>query len=291
MQIAVASGKGGTGKTTITVNLATYLIEQGENVQLVDCDVEEPNSHFFLDTIFEAEEKQYVQVPEINMDRCLGQSCRKCIGECRFKALIWMVDQVMVFPELCHSCGLCKLVCPADAVGESHREIGAMRRVKKGNLHIYGGLLRIGEAMAPPLIARVKEAARAEPKGTTILDCPPGTTCPVIESLEGADYVILVTEPTPFGLYDLQLAVKLMQKLHYPFGVVVNRQGMGGEQELDKYLRENNIQVLGRLPHTKEAAEAYSRGELLVDAFPEFRGIYADIWEQVKNKVPAEVPA
>ncbi|MFP4657100.1 MAG: ATP-binding protein [Desulfonatronovibrionaceae bacterium] len=291
MQIAVASGKGGTGKTTITVNLATYLIEQGENVQLVDCDVEEPNSHFFLDLKYDPEEKQYVQVPEIDMDKCLGQSCQKCIRECRFKALIWMVDQVMVFPELCHSCGLCKLVCPADAVGDSHREIGAMRRVKKDNLHIYGGLLRIGEAMAPPLIARVKEAARAEPKGTTILDCPPGTTCPVIESLEGADYVILVTEPTPFGLYDLQLAVQLMQKLHYPFGVVVNRQGMGGEEELDKYLRENDIEVLGRLPHTKEAAEAYSRGELLVDVFPEFREIYADIWQRIENKVSAEVSA
>ncbi len=289
MRVAVASGKGGTGKTTVTVNLARYLALENKKIQLVDCDVEEPNAHFFLDVSYDQEKKQYVPVPDINMDKCLGESCQKCIRECRFKALIWMVDQVMVFPELCHSCGLCSLVCPADAVEDSTREIGTMRHSEKDWLHIYGGLLRIGEAMAPPLINKVKKAALAEQEDLTILDCPPGTTCPVIESLEGADYVILVTEPTPFGLYDLQLAVQLMRKLHYPFGVVVNRQGMGGEEKLDQYLSEENIQVLARLPHTKQAAQAYSRGELLVDAFPEFREIYAELWQLVKNSVSAEV--
>ncbi|MGM0609970.1 MAG: P-loop NTPase [Thermodesulfobacteriota bacterium] len=289
MRIAVASGKGGTGKTTITVNLARYLTMQGNEVGLVDCDVEEPNSHFFLDVKFDGEEKQFVDVPSINMDKCLGESCQECIRQCRFKALIWMVDQVMVFPELCHSCGLCKLVCPADAVEDSTREIGTMRKVKKDKLHIFGGLLKIGEAMAPPLINRVKNAAESEAVDTTILDCPPGTTCPVIESLQGADYVILVTEPTPFGLHDLKLAVQLMKKLKYPFGVVINRLGMGGEDKLDEYLKRENIEVLAKLPHTKAAAEAYSRGELLIEAFPEFKEIYAGLWERIQDKVRVEV--
>lgn len=289
MRIAVASGKGGTGKTTITVNLARYLTMQGNEVGLVDCDVEEPNSHFFLDVKFDGEEKQFVDVPSVNMDKCLGESCQECIRQCRFKSLIWMVDQVMVFPELCHSCGLCKLVCPADAVEDSTREIGTMRKVKKDKLHIFGGLLKIGEAMAPPLINRVKNAAESEAVDTTILDCPPGTTCPVIESLQGADYVILVTEPTPFGLHDLKLAVQLMKKLKYPFGVVVNRLGMGGEDKLDEYLKRENIEVLAKLPHTKAAAEAYSRGELLIEAFPEFKEIYAGLWERIQDKVRVEV--
>jgi len=289
MRIAVASGKGGTGKTTITVNLARYLTMQGNEVGLVDCDVEEPNSHFFLDVNFSEDEKQFVAVPSINMNKCLGESCQECIRQCRFKALIWMVDQVKVFPELCHSCGLCKLVCPADAIEDTTREIGAMRQVKKDKLHIFGGLLKIGEAMAPPLINRVKEAAETDAVDTTILDCPPGTTCPVIESLQGADYVILVTEPTPFGLHDLKLAVQLMKKLKYPFGVVVNRLGMGGEDKLDEYLELENIEVLAKLPHTKAAAEAYSRGELLIEAFPEFEEIYAGLWERIKDKVRVEV--
>ncbi|MBT8762379.1 ATP-binding protein [Desulfohalobiaceae bacterium Ax17] len=280
MRVAVASGKGGTGKTTVAVNLARYLIGEGKEVSFIDCDVEEPNAHFFLIQEFDEEFKEYVTVPEIDTQKCLGESCKKCVQECRFKSLIWMVSEVLVFPELCHSCELCKLVCPAQAVLDGQREIGTVRHARKDKLKFYSGLLRIGEAMAPPLIRKVKEYAN--PGDVQILDCPPGTSCPVIESLERADFVVLVTEPTPFGLNDLKLAVELTRKLNYPFGVVINRDGMGDDAVL-RYLDAENIPVLARFPHVQEAAQAYSQGKLLVDAFPEFKGLYQGLWMEINK--------
>ena len=278
MKIAIASGKGGTGKTTVSVNLAALLRDMGREVTLVDCDVEEPNSHFFLSTAWENEKTEYVPVPKIDDARCLGESCQKCSQACKFKAMIWMVNSIMVFPELCHSCGLCNLVCPADAISDTVREVGTLRYGRGKGIDFYGGLLRIGEAMAPPLISKVKEDASCT--DIQLLDCPPGTSCPVIESLQGADFVILVTEPTPFGLNDLRLAVGLMRKLHYPFGVVINRAGMGDDC-VETYLKEESIPLIASIPHTKEAATAYSKGKLLVEEFPEFRDQYQKMWGRV----------
>jgi MinD superfamily P-loop ATPase len=278
MRIAIASGKGGTGKTTISVNLAALLQDMGRQVTLVDCDVEEPNSHFFLSTAWQEETTEYVPVPKIDDTKCLGESCQKCAKACKFKAMIWMVNSIMVFPELCHSCGLCNLVCPADAISDTVREVGTLRHGQGRGIDFYGGLLRIGEAMAPPLIGRVKEAASAN--DIQLLDCPPGTSCPVIESLQGADFVILVTEPTPFGLNDLRLAVGLMRKLKYPFAVVINRAGMGDDC-VEKYLEKESIPLIASIPHTQEAATAYSKGELLIDAFPSFRESYQALWDRV----------
>lgn len=280
MRIAVASGKGGTGKTTVAVNLAAYLNSQKNEVSLLDCDVEEPNAHCFLHTDWDSEEIRTVEVPAIDEQKCRGESCLLCVQECRFKALIWMVNSVLVFPELCHSCGLCSYVCPAGAILESKREIGILRKGISGEIPVYGGLLRVGEAMAPPLIKEVKKAAAQSQ--IQILDAPPGTSCPVIESIQDADYVLLVTEPTPFGLYDLNLAVGLLRKMQLPFGVVINRDGMGDTQ-VDSYLEKEKIRVLARLPHSLEAAASYSRGQLLIDSLPAFAAEYAQLWEQVQN--------
>ncbi len=287
MRIVVASGKGGTGKTTVAVNLAWTIKSLGHRVSFVDCDVEEPNAHYFLQTEWTSEQPQTVPVPQIDSQACLGESCQKCAQECRFKALIWMVDSILVFPELCHSCGLCEYICPAGAISETTRTIGTLRQGASEDLNVYGGLLRIGEAMAPPLIKRVKQAASTGE--IQIIDAPPGTSCPVIETMDGADFVLLVAEPTAFGLYDLTITVRLMRKLGLPFGVVINREGMG-DGRVKEYLDRENVEILATLPHTREAATAYSQGRLLVEAFPEFKDSFSALWQtvQIRASSPAE---
>ncbi|NDV21927.1 P-loop NTPase [Desulfovibrio sp. JC022] len=281
MKIAIASGKGGTGKTTVAVNFAAYLESLGKSVSFTDCDVEEPNAHFFLNPVLGEEKEEFLTVPDIDEEKCIGESCRKCIELCRFKSLIWMVDSVLCFSELCHGCGLCELACPVDAIGKGKREIGTTSTGKAGSINFSRGLMRIGEAMAPPLINAVKKLSpRAE---VNILDCPPGTSCPVVESVEGTDFVVLVTEPTPFGLHDLNLAVQLMQTLNKPCGVVINRSGMGDDR-VEKYLTENNVPLLGSLPHSREAASKYSEGHLLYENIPGFKDEFAKIWSSIQEQ-------
>ncbi|WP_291327941.1 ATP-binding protein [Desulfovibrio sp. UCD-KL4C] len=279
MRIAIASGKGGTGKTTVAVNFAAYLDSIGTKVSFADCDVEEPNAHFFLKPELGQEKEEFIPVPIVDEDKCIGESCRKCIQLCRFKSLIWMVDSVMVFAELCHGCGLCDLACPADAIGEGQRTIGTTSSGKSGNIDFTSGLLRIGEAMSPPLIKAVKKISPAAE--INIYDCPPGTSCPVVTSLEDADFVVLVTEPTPFGLHDLDLAVQLLNTLKQPYGVIINRSGMGDER-VEKYLAEKEIPLLGTLPHSREAASIYSSGGLLYDSIPGFKDQFAKIWSSIQ---------
>lgn len=280
-KLAVASGKGGTGKTTIAVNLARHLEVIGKRVTVVDCDVEEPNSHFFLKPEMLCSWSENVQVPEITHETCLGESCRKCIELCRFKCLIWMADEVMVFPELCHSCGLCSLACPTKSVSETTRSIGKTDMGKAEGVNFYRGLLNIGEAMAPPLIRAVKK--RAKPTEISIYDCPPGTSCPAVEAMGGASYVLLVAEPTPFGLHDLKLAVALLRTLDMKFGVVINRDGMG-DTETSKWLEAEDIAVLGRVPYDRKAAEAYSGGGLLIDKIEGYSGVMAEIWNNIQKE-------
>ncbi|SKA77562.1 MinD superfamily P-loop ATPase, contains an inserted ferredoxin domain [Paucidesulfovibrio gracilis DSM 16080] len=286
MNIAIASGKGGTGKTTVAVNLAKHLSKKGVPVSFVDCDVEEPNAHFFLSTELSEKKTEFVPVPVIDEEVCLGETCKKCVELCRFKALICMAGHMMAFPELCHSCGLCELACPVNAISEGTREIGVSSIGRSEGITYYQGLLRIGEAMAPPLIKAIKQ--RAGETGLTLLDCPPGASCPVVCSLQGVDYAVLVAEPTPFGLHDLDIAVQLLRELDVPFGVVLNRAGMGDDR-VERYLEKQDIPLLASLPHERDAAKAYSQGQLLIDAVPGFAEHFDTIVAAIERRTGKEL--
>ena len=287
MKLAIASGKGGTGKTTVAVNLAALLAGQGLSPALADCDVEEPNAHLFLNPQWSAEEDSFLPVPDIDTTACLGESCRLCIDLCRFKSLLWMAGEVLVFPELCHGCGLCSLACPAQAVAEGKRLLGQVRQGSRGPLRFYGGVLRVGEAMATPLIKAVKAAAAGEP--FQIWDCPPGTACSAIAAMDGADLVLLVAEPTAFGLHDLTLAVRLARVLGLPLAAVVNRAGMGDDR-VERFLKAEGVPILARLPYSLEAARLCAEGRLLVEASTELRQAYGDLWNAVRARAGEVTP-
>ncbi|RKY32639.1 MAG: (4Fe-4S)-binding protein [Candidatus Omnitrophota bacterium] len=284
MIISVASGKGGTGKTTIAVSLALSL----ENVQFIDCDVEEPNAHIFLKPAIKERKKAHVLVPEIDLAKCTF--CGKCAQICVYNALAVLPPadnnkkgNILVFEQLCHSCGACTALCPENAIKEVNREIGAIEYGSSIQMDFIHGKLNIGEAMSPPLIRQVKQ--QINPEKTVIIDAPPGTSCPVIASIQESDYSILVTEPTPFGLNDLVLAVEVLRKLKIPFGVVINRADLGNDKT-EKYCQKEKIPILMKVPFKKEIAQVYSKGEALVQAFPEYRKEFRGIFETIKNAKP-----
>ncbi len=283
MVITVASGKGGTGKTTFSVNLAYALASRGDAVRLLDCDVEEPNDHLFVNPEFTEEQSVTVPKPVWNESRCTG--CGKCAQACNYNALAVVKGRVMVFNELCHSCGVCSYVCPEGAFTEKDAVIGKVQAAP-GNEPFYfaHGLLDIGEALAPNVVRGVK--AHIDPAGVNIIDASPGTACPVVEAVEGADVVLLVTEPTPFGLNDLKLAVGLALKLGAPTGIVVNRSD-GEDKIIVDYAAEVGLPIAGRIPFKREYAEAYSDGRMLVEEFPELRENLLDIYD---NLAVAQAP-
>lgn len=284
MKLAIASGKGGTGKTTVAVNLAALLTSHGFEPTLVDCDVEEPNAHLFLQPEWQKEHDAFLPIPNINMDACLGESCRRCVELCQFKALIWIAGEVLVFPELCHGCGLCSIACPAQAIKEDRRLLGQVRTGSK-KPRLVGGVLRVGEAMATPLIKAVKEEAASEE--LQIWDCPPGTACPAISAMDGAELALLVAEPTVFGLHDLSLAVRLCRVLELPLAAVINRAGMGDDR-VEHFLQAEGVPILARLPYSPEAATACAEGRLLVHASDELCNAYEELWSAIQARV-AEV--
>jgi len=278
MIISIASGKGGTGKTTVATNLAASL--GGSHVQLLDCDVEEPNAHLFIRPRIEERRTITTPVPEVDLEKC--SLCGKCQEICQFKAIVVIGETVLAFHELCHSCGGCAEVCPEKAITETGRELGVIERGSKNGLEFVHGRLRIGEAMAPPLIREVRKYTR--PEALTLIDAPPGTSCPVIASMKGADFVLLVTEPTPFGLHDLKLAVGAVRILGIACGLVINRSDVGNE-EVKIYAEKENIPILLEIPFDRRIAQAYSTGELLVDAMPEWKKRFQDLYRGIQEIV------
>ncbi len=277
MIISVASGKGGTGKTTISTNLAAALHEK---VTFLDCDVEEPNAHLFLRPEIEKNDKVYTLIPEIDEDRC--DQCRKCVDICRFGAITVVGKSFLLFPELCHSCGGCIVVCPQKCLSEGKRELGYIESGKSGTISFHHGVLRIGEAMSPPLIKQLrKECSTADP---VIIDAPPGTSCPVIAAMHGVDYIVLVTEPTPFGLHDLQLAHETVKELGIPCGLVINRADLG-DSKVQEYAKDNNLPILLEIPYSKQIAELYSRGIMMVDELPEWREVFRNLYVDIERQV------
>ncbi len=269
LQIAIASGKGGTGKTTVATCLASAASRTGHSVAYLDCDVEEPNGHIFLTPSLQPPAPAGVLVPTIDDDKC--SHCGKCAKLCQYSAIVPLADTTLVFAELCHGCGGCALVCPTGAIAETLHKTGTVEGGRAGDIAFVHGTLDVGQVMSPPVIKAVKShSIDAE---LTFIDAPPGTSCPVIESIRGCTYVLLVTEPTPFGLNDLKLAVEMVQMLGLPLGVVINRAGVGDDRT-DSYCRAEQIDVLGHIPDDRRIAEAYSRGELISVAVPEYGRLF-----------------
>ncbi len=283
MIIAIASGKGGTGKTTLATNLAVSLARKNQTVRLLDCDVEEPNCHLFLRPEIEAAETVGLPVPRVDEQKCTG--CGQCARICQFSAIVCVKKKVLVFPELCHGCGGCVRVCPEGAIVEKDREIGVVETGRAGGVEFVHGRLRVGEAMSPPLIRAVK--AKIDGRGTSIIDAPPGTSCPVIEAVRDSHVCMLVTEPTPFGLNDLELAVGMVRKLGLPHGVIINRADVG-DRRVVEYCRREGIKILMEIADDRRIARGYSRGELIVDVVPEYEQRFGWLIDQIKALATAE---
>jgi len=281
MILSVASGKGGTGKTLIATSLALSLEGQGP-VQLLDCDVEEPNAHILLRPTISSSHPVLIPVPKVDEGRCTY--CRLCSEACVFKAIAVAGKAILLFPELCHGCGLCSYVCAQKAISEEGREVGVVEEGLAGEIRFVHGRLAIGEAMPVPVTRAVK--ARADPAATVIIDAPPGNSCPVVEAIKGSDFCLLVTEPTPFGLHDLALAVELSRRLGIPCGVVINRDG-SGDGQIEEYCVAQDIPVLLRIPLDRRIAELYCRGTTLVAGMPNWGPTFLDLWENIRDLATA----
>jgi len=276
MILSIASGKGGTGKTTVAVNMALSL----KDIQLLDCDVEEPNVHLLLHPKINEEKSVYVSTPQVNEELC--DRCGKCSEFCEFNALFVAPEKVLFFTELCHSCGGCLLVCPKNAITEINVEIGVIKKGVAEGVELVYGELNVGEPMAVPVIKDVKKQIKSNK--TVIIDSPPGASCPVIESVHGSNYCLLVSEPTPFGLHDLKIMVQILEGLNIPFGVIVNRAGIGDKKIYD-YCEEKDVPILLEIPFQRRIAELYSRGIPFVVEMPEWRREFRLLMDDIKGRM------
>ena len=279
MIISIASGKGGTGKTLVATSLALSLKDSHE-VVLLDCDVEEPNDHILLKPVITGSEPVSMQVPEVAEDNCTY--CGICARVCQYHAIAVLGDHVLTFPQLCHGCGACSYLCPEKAISEEPRQTGVVEWGHSDGLRFAHGILTVGEAMAPPVIRKVKE--RGNGNGIVIRDIPPGTSCPVVEAIKGSDFCLLVTEPTPFGLSDLALAVETVRELDIPCAVILNRAGVG-DAGVEEYCRKENIPILLTIPLDTEIARLYSRGVALVDGMPQWKSSFCQLFDRIKEIV------
>jgi MinD superfamily P-loop ATPase len=276
MIITIASGKGGTGKTTIATNFARAVRQP---VVLLDCDVEEPNAHIFLKPKITATEPVYKQIPQVDAEKCTY--CGRCSEICAYNALAVLPREVLVFSELCHGCGGCMRLCPEGAIVEVGHEVGMVERGTAGIVECISGRLHVSEAMAGPVIRAVKQHAENHP--LVIIDAPPGTSCSVVATLLRSDYCLLVTEPTPFGLHDLQLAVDVVRELKIPHGVVINRADCG-DTAVEVYCQHEEISILMQIPASRAIAEAYSRGKMMVDALPEYEEKFQRLFQKIYKR-------
>jgi MinD superfamily P-loop ATPase len=279
MIISVASGKGGTGKTLVATSIALSL-EGGVKVQLLDCDVEEPNAHLFLRPVITQIEPVCISVPTVDMKIC--NCCGRCAEVCAYRAIAVVPKHVLTFLELCHGCGACSYLCPEKAIAEEGREIGVVEVGYSDGMDFAHGKLNVGEAMAPPVIRKVKEFANHD--GTVIIDVPPGTSCPVVESVKDSDFCVLVTEPTPFGLNDLVLAVETVRQVKIPCGVVMNRAGVG-DGKVEEYCQKEGIPILLTIPLDTEIAHLYSKGITLVAGMPTWKNDFMKLFEKIGDIV------
>jgi len=283
VKLAIASGKGGTGKTTVATNLAVTLARHGQTLAYVDCDVEAPNGHLFLKPDVARENPVGRFVPRVDQERCLH--CGDCARICRFNAILCLTDRTLVYAELCHSCGGCALVCPSRAITEESHPMGEVKTGAAVKVQFVSGTLNVGEAASPPVIRAAKQAA--PPADWTILDAPPGTACPMIETVRDCDYVVLVTEPTPFGLHDLRLALDVAKTLKLPCGVVVNR-AQPRMTETRELCESARVPILAEIPDALAIAKAYSQGQLAVEAVPGLQRIFGQLLLRLLGELKAD---
>ena len=281
MIIAVASGKGGTGKTTVATALAQALSRADFSVSCLDCDVEAPNAHIFIRPDLDYGKNVEMLIPEVDADLCTG--CGRCAEVCQFHAIVVLGGQTLVFPELCHGCGSCAMVCPEDAIREVPRTLGIL----EGGLSPEGikfghGLLNVGEPMAVPVIKQLKKWRDVMDSEAVILDSPPGASCPVVESIRGADFVLLVTEPTPFGLHDLRQAYELTQEVDIPAGLIINRDGIGNA-DVEAYCEEIGLPVLMRIPLEREIGHGLAQGKSLLEIHPQYEEAFRTLYDQMAD--------
>ncbi len=282
MKIAVASGKGGTGKTTVAASLALSLAHNG-NVHYLDCDVEAPNGHLYLNPHFSSQSEAVVLIPQIDHARCTG--CGRCVEVCQFHALAKIQNLAIVFPELCHGCGSCTWNCPEHAITETPRALGLIESgTARDGIRFTRGLLTAGEPMPTPVIRQLKRAASPEEDSIAILDSPPGASCSVVETLRGSDFALLVTEPTPFGLHDLKQVITIAEEMGIPYGIVVNRDGIGGDS-LETFLAENSRAAFMRIPYRRELAAGIAAGKTIIDIMPEYKHDFNRLFGRIEDSL------
>jgi len=277
MRIAVLSGKGGTGKTLVSVNLAAAA-----EAAYIDCDVEEPNGHLFFKPDNVQEEEISVKIPYVDNELCNG--CRKCVDFCKFNALAYVKDKLIVFDDICHSCGGCVMLCPQKALSEKDKVIGKIRKGTSGPVKVNTGMLNIGEASGIPIIKGLLDKDKEGSDDLSIIDCPPGSSCIVMESIKDSDYCILVAEPTVFGVHNLNMVYDLVKLFGKPFGVVLNK-CLEGDNPAEKFCLENDIKILSRISFDNELGLLNSNAEIAVRESSKYKDLFSALLETVKKEV------